>query len=155
MTTKLIEVRGPTAEEAAALGGDVVFVRRDRAGVETKIHASVSHESWSQWGADRDLLGENQEAVESWRRGLDDVLGLIDESDFADEPEEAESGDWEVGDRAYVGAEGDRGEIIEIITTGLPDSARGRARVKMQLDYWRVGELWEGSIDDIDTLDDE
>lgn len=81
MTTKLIEVRGPTAEEAAAKGGDVVFVRRAEDGTETAIHASVCGGSWQQWGADRDILADNGDAVEAWRRGLDEVIGMIDDDE--------------------------------------------------------------------------
>lgn len=91
-------------------------------------------------------------------RSVEDFLamdGLLKDDEADDEEEAADRLDWEIGDRAYCPDQGDRGEIVEIIDKGLSDADRGIARVKMQLDYWKPGELWEGSIGDLDRLDDE
>lgn len=84
MTTRLIEVRGPSADEAQK-GAEITFVRCDSDGVHHSIKACVTYESWSQWGVSTDILGDNVEAVEAWRRGLDDVLAMVEEEDFFDE----------------------------------------------------------------------
>ncbi len=157
--TILIDVRGPNAQEAED-GAEIVFHRREPGGLEHFIKACWVDGSYSQWGTTTPVLGDNVEAVTAWARGITELKGMCrDEEDEVEEDEveedEVEDGGWDVGDRAYVGAEGVGGGIIEIITTGLTDADAGFARVKMQLDYWPVGDLWEGSVKDIDKLDDE
>ncbi|UTC28658.1 hypothetical protein MARCHEWKA_01450 [Brevundimonas phage vB_BpoS-Marchewka] len=151
MTSKLIDIRGPSAQEAED-GAWVVFHRREPGGLEHFIKASYYEGSYHQWGSTTPILGDNVAAVTAW---ADAMRGLEAFTAEEDEEDEVEVGDWEVGQRALCPDEGDRGEIVEIITEGLTDADAGYARVKMQLDYWPVGDLWEGSIRDIETLDDE
>lgn len=151
MTTKLIDVRGPNAQEAED-GAEVVFHRRERGGLEHFIKACWTDGSYQQWGATTPVLGDNVEAVTLWARGITEVKALAQDEDEDDAPDDK---GWEVGDRALCPEQGDRGEIVEIITEGLTDADRGYARVKMQLDYAEPGDLWEGSVDSLDVLYDE
>jgi hypothetical protein len=70
--TRLDEVRKPTSREKKEHGGEVVFIRKDdQRKVVYKIFASKCYEGWEQWGADRDILGDNVDDVERWRRESD------------------------------------------------------------------------------------
>ena len=66
--TKLVAVRKPTASEKKR-GADVVFEREDSEGREHTILACRCYESWEQWGAITEVLSDNIDAVERWRRG--------------------------------------------------------------------------------------
>jgi hypothetical protein len=66
-TTTLEAVRKPTSAEARR-GAEVVFERVDRDGHEHTILACKCYESWEQWGAIREVLCDNIDAVERWRR---------------------------------------------------------------------------------------
>lgn len=60
----LVEVYRPTDDN-----GEIGFKRVDERGDVHDIRASVCYESWQQWGADEQILGDNCDAVEAWRRG--------------------------------------------------------------------------------------
>lgn len=66
--TKLVAVRKPTPAEEKERGGEVVF-EREGGGRTYTIHASRCYESWQQWGAPTEVLGDNVDAVERWRHG--------------------------------------------------------------------------------------
>ena len=69
MTTKLIEVRRARRGEKDA---EVVFVRQGKDRQKYTIYGCKCYESWSQWGAPTEVLGDNVDIVEKWRRG--DIL---------------------------------------------------------------------------------
>jgi hypothetical protein len=69
MKTRLVKTREPNVSEQKR-GAEVVFLRRDKDGVQYKILAAKCYESWEQWGAETDILWDNMPAVEKWRRGL-------------------------------------------------------------------------------------
>lgn len=70
--TTLQRVRKPTPAEAKR-GADVVF---ERSGGHV-ILACRCYEAWEQWGAPQDVLCDNVDAVEQWRRN---GLAAFDES---------------------------------------------------------------------------
>lgn len=65
--TKLVAVRQPNARERKS-GAEVVFEREDEDGRKAVILASRCYESWQQWGAITEVLADNVDAVERWRR---------------------------------------------------------------------------------------
>ena len=65
--TELQAVRTPTSAESKR-GADVVFERTDVDGRAHVILACRCHESWEQWGAIHDVLCDNVDAVERWRK---------------------------------------------------------------------------------------
>ena len=65
--TKLVSIRKPTLVEQKK-GADVVFEREDDNGRTYTILASKCYESWEQWGAATEILCDNVDAVERWRR---------------------------------------------------------------------------------------
>ena len=65
MASKLIEMRLPREGENC----DIVFVRRDDRDFVYEIQAAVCYESWEQWGAYKEILSDNVDTVEAWRRG--------------------------------------------------------------------------------------
>ena len=67
MTTKLIEIRQPTKEEKEN-GAEVVFVRKDESNKEHTIYGCKCYESWEQWGSSKEILGDNVDDIEKWRR---------------------------------------------------------------------------------------
>lgn len=146
--TKLIDVRGPTAQEAAA-GAEIVFHRREAGGLEHFIKASWSDGSYYQWGATTPVLGENVGAVTTWAAGITALKALCQDED-AEEGEdfEAETKGWEVGDRCDVPDETDRGEILEFI--GWDEANFAIAKVSLD-----TGGEVEVSVNDLDILYDE
>lgn len=64
MPTKLIQIGIP-----ADGNGEIQFLRQGEDGRQYDIRAATCYESWQQWGADKEILGENVEIVEAWRRG--------------------------------------------------------------------------------------
>lgn len=66
--TKLDSVRKPTSAESKR-GADVVFERSDASGRAHVILACRCYEGWEQWGAPAEVLADNCDAVECWRRG--------------------------------------------------------------------------------------
>lgn len=80
MNTKLIDIGGPRRDELVSNGGgiDAVFVREDERGRQYKIYAAICYESWMQWGEAQEILADNIDAVETWRRGMDGVLNMME-----------------------------------------------------------------------------
>jgi len=77
--TRLTQIREATAAEKKDHGAEVVFTRKE--GVcEFTIFGCQSYESWEQWGAPKDVLGDNVDDIEKWRRG-DKLKGAVDSSD--------------------------------------------------------------------------
>ncbi|USN15885.1 hypothetical protein PAPPERLAPAPP_01430 [Brevundimonas phage vB_BpoS-Papperlapapp] len=147
MTSKLIEIRGPSAQEAED-GAWVVFHRREPGGLEHFIKASYYEGSYEQWGSTTPILGDNVAAVTAWADAMRALEAFTDEEDEAEE-DEVETKGWEQGDRCDVPAHADRGEI----TTILPDTfADGFARAEVSLD---CGGSVVVSVDDLDILYDE
>lgn len=70
MKSKLIETREPSQEEAEKNHAEVVFIRRDENGHEHTIFGGQCYESWEQWNATREILGDNVETIEAWRNNL-------------------------------------------------------------------------------------
>ena len=64
--TKLVSVREPNRAERKR-GAEIVFVRRDGR-YKFVILAAKCYESWEQWGAPREVLGDNVPTVERWRQ---------------------------------------------------------------------------------------
>ena len=68
--SKLIAIRKPNRAEKKR-GAEVVFVRKDGQR-EYTILAATCYESWEQWGAPTEILGDNVDTVERWRhRGIE------------------------------------------------------------------------------------
>lgn len=84
MTTRLIDIRGPNAQEAED-GAEVVFHRRERGGLEHFIKACWTDGSYQQWGATTSVLGDNVEAVTLWARGITEVKALADDEEDEDD----------------------------------------------------------------------
>lgn len=76
-TSRLIEVREANAHEQRTHKAEVVFVRQHERGNRYTIFGTKSHDSWEQWGAPDDVLSDNVDAIERWRRngGIEGVLG--------------------------------------------------------------------------------
>lgn len=69
MTTKLIKIRKPNAEEKKQ-GAEIVFERKETKGKNRyTILACDNGMAWSQWGASTDVLGDNVDIVEKWHTG--------------------------------------------------------------------------------------
>lgn len=149
--TQLIDVRGPTAQEAED-GAEIVFHRREAGGLEHFIKASWSDGSYYQWGATTPVLGDNVGAVTAWANGITDLKAMCQDEDDDGEEEgaeaEAEAKGWEVGDRCDVPDEADRGEILEFIGWDEHNFAIAKVRLDMG------GEV-EVSVNDLDILYDE
>ena len=65
-STRLISTRKPTPAEKKR-GAEVAFERADEEGREFTILACRCYESWEQWGAAKEILSDNVDAVEHWR----------------------------------------------------------------------------------------
>jgi len=65
MATKLIEIRKPTKKEKHA---EIVFIRKDESNKIHTIYGCKCYESWEQWGASKEILGDNVDDIEKWRR---------------------------------------------------------------------------------------
>ena len=68
--TQLIKIRKPNTKEKKR-GAEIVFIRRDRVGQEYTILGCICYESWQQWGATREVLGDNVNDIEQWRKRTD------------------------------------------------------------------------------------
>lgn len=66
--SKLTDTRKPTPKEKKD-GAEIVF-EREKDGKEYTILAAKSYESWEQWGAPKDILADNVNTVEKWRKSL-------------------------------------------------------------------------------------
>lgn len=88
--SKLIEVRGPTAEELAeghiGAGAEIVFVRAEGDRRFT-IYAAFMDGGYQQWGQGTPLLGDNVGAVSTWAEGMSAVHAMIRDEDDEDEDE--------------------------------------------------------------------
>lgn len=62
----LVRTCQPTDEEKKR-GAEVVFMRSNRQGNAIRILACKCYESWEQWGANTEYLGDNVDDVEKWR----------------------------------------------------------------------------------------
>ena len=149
MTTKLIDVRGPNAQEAED-GAEIVFHRREPGGLEHFIKACWVDGSYSQWGTTTPVLGDNVTAVKAWVNGINELKAMCKDDDGEEEGEEAEAetNGWEVGDRCDVPDEADRGEILEF--TGWDENNFAIAKVSLD-----IGGEVEVSVNDLDILYDE
>lgn len=68
MPSILIDKRLPNKEEQKH-GAEIVFERVCEGRVYT-ILGHRCHESWEQWGAPTEILGDNVDAIERWRKRL-------------------------------------------------------------------------------------
>lgn len=66
MTSKLVSIRKPTTAEKKR-GAEIAFERDDERGHSHTVLAATCYESWEQWGAPREILCDNVDAVERWR----------------------------------------------------------------------------------------
>ncbi len=71
MSTTLVAVRKPTAKERREHNAEVVFEREGTDGRTYTIYGARCYESWEQWGERREILGDNVNDIENWRRSLD------------------------------------------------------------------------------------
>ena len=67
MNTTLTGTRKPTADEIKR-GAEVIFIRHDEDGKEYIILGAKCHESWEQWNVPTEILSDNVEDIEAWRR---------------------------------------------------------------------------------------
>lgn len=68
MKTIFVGTATPTAEQAAK-GAEIVFIRRNNStGQTVEIMGATCHESWEQWGQPSEILSENVEDIEKWRK---------------------------------------------------------------------------------------
>lgn len=91
--------------------------------------------------------------------GFDDAVGLLAEAGVQvviapapaePEPDDLDTGDWSVGDRAGCWDFGDRGEIVS-----FEKRADGVVIAQVQLDYAKPGDLQAVPVDDLDVLTDD
>ena len=84
MMTRLVQVREATLAEQKNEGAEVVFTRVKKAGGGLQytytIYGCQCYESWMQWGTSTDVLGDNVDDIEAWRRG-DKLKGAVEFSD--------------------------------------------------------------------------
>lgn len=77
--TRLTQIREATTAEQKDHGAEVVFTRKEGK-CEFTIFGCQCYESWEQWGAPKDVLGDNVDDIEKWRRG-DRLKGAVEFSD--------------------------------------------------------------------------
>ncbi len=65
--TRLTGMREATDSERKEHGAEVVFTRKGNGETYT-IYGCCCYESWEQWGAPREVLGDNVDTIEAWRR---------------------------------------------------------------------------------------
>lgn len=70
MKTKLILINKPN-KALRSEGVDVVFKRIDRFDNVYTIYGCECYESWQQWGASKDVLSDNVDDIEAWRKSKD------------------------------------------------------------------------------------
>ena len=68
--TTLVGIRKPLLWEREK-GADVVFVRMDTEGNYLNVYASTCYESWEQWGQPSEVLSDNVDDVENWRKSIE------------------------------------------------------------------------------------
>lgn len=67
--TTLTQIREATLEEQKNEAAEVIFTRKDRLGQVYIIYGSECYESWLQWGAPKEVLGDNVDDIEKWQKG--------------------------------------------------------------------------------------
>ena len=67
MKTKFLGLRKPTKEEKSK-GTEIVFLREDKAGNVIPVYGCKVYESWEQWGAPFEVLQDNTQDIETWRK---------------------------------------------------------------------------------------
>ena len=65
--TKLLLVRDPYPKEEEK-GAEIVFIRGDENGNKYLIYGRKVYESWEQWGTWEEILWDNMDAIDLWRR---------------------------------------------------------------------------------------
>lgn len=76
--TTLTQIREATLQEQKNEAAEVVFTRVDHKwGKMYTIYGGECHESWMQWGAPNEVLGDNIDDIEKWRKG-DKLKGAVD-----------------------------------------------------------------------------
>lgn len=70
METTLIRRRKPTPKERRENQAEVVFEREDERGRHFTIYGATCYESWEQWGAPTEVLGDNVDEIEQWRKNV-------------------------------------------------------------------------------------
>lgn len=78
--TILTQVREATLQEQKNEAAEVVFTRMDNRGPKYTIYGCQSYESWMQWGAPTEVLSDNVDDIEKWRKG-DKLKGVVEFSD--------------------------------------------------------------------------
>lgn len=80
--TRLVQVREATMYEQKNEMAEVVFVRVANGGKQCThtIYGCQCFGSWLQWGAPENVLGDNVDDIEAWRRG-DKLKGAVEFSD--------------------------------------------------------------------------
>ena len=68
--TTLINQRKPTTQECNQSNAEVIFERKDSTNRVYTIYGCVCYESWQQWGAPREILGDNVDDIERWRQTI-------------------------------------------------------------------------------------
>lgn len=69
----LLEIRRAPNPAEKRRGADIVFERTDTRGTRYVILACRCYESWEQWGAPTEILGDNVDDVEFWRHSRERV----------------------------------------------------------------------------------
>lgn len=67
MKTSFKGLRKPTREEKSK-GAEIVFLHEDQAGNIITVYGCKVYESWEQWGAPLQVLQDNTENIEAWRK---------------------------------------------------------------------------------------
>lgn len=67
MKTKFLGLRKPTAGEKKK-GAEVVFLHEGQDSKTINVFGAVCYESWEQWGAPLEVLQNNCQNIEKWRK---------------------------------------------------------------------------------------
>lgn len=70
MKATYIRTTTPTKEEAKG-GAEIIFIYKDEYKNFIRVKACKVYESWEQWGANTEILGQNVDRVEAWRSKQD------------------------------------------------------------------------------------
>lgn len=96
--SRLIEVRGPTAEEVTTGGAEIVFVRKSGDRTETIFAMTDPINGPRQWGADYQTLSDNWDTLQTWHNGMVEVFADIRD----DEDDEDEDDNQDLIDEGYT-----------------------------------------------------
>lgn len=69
--TRLTGMRLANTAEKQMYGAEVIFTREDKAGAQYTIYAVAVDGSYNQWGAHREVLGDNVPTVTRWAKHPD------------------------------------------------------------------------------------